>query len=104
MSAGLGGGEELVAGIGGELERPTLDELWEETTMGWTNERSEQLFAGIMDKLETRRRRRKLTLVALTCAGLTVTEMIGLGVVGIGVNGSFAHLWGRVHARSGPST
>jgi hypothetical protein len=101
---GLGGGNETVEGLGGGLERPTLAELWEETTMGWTEERSEQLFAGILDKLETRRRRRRLTVVALTCAGLALTAMVGLGLAGFGVNGSLAHLWGRVHSGAGPAT
>jgi hypothetical protein len=104
VNAGVGGGDEMAAGIGGALERPTLAELWEETTTGWTEERSEQLFAGIIDKLETRRRRRRFALVAITCASLAVTLMVGLGLAGFDVNGSFAHLWGRVHVGSGPST
>ena len=58
MDAAIGGGNEGVGGSGWEPERPSLSEIWEETTVGWTDERAERLFQGIMDKLETRRRRR----------------------------------------------
>ena len=104
MSAEVGGGEERVTGIGGELDRPTLAELWEETTMGWTDDRSEKLFTGIIDRLETRRRRRRLTVVALACASVAVTVMVGLGLAGFGINSSFAHHWGRVQPVSIPAT
>jgi hypothetical protein len=103
VNSGLGGNED-VGGNGWQPQRPTLSEIWEETTVGWTEERSERLFAGIMDKLETRRRRRRLVRVAITCAGLAVTVLVGLGLVGFGVTGPFAHLWSRVHQGWWPTT
>lgn len=101
---GIGGGNEGVGGNGWEPERPSRSEIWEETTVGWTDERAERLFQGIMSKLETRRRRRKAVRMAITCAGLAVTVLIGLGLVGFGVNGPFAHLWARVHHGWWPTT
>jgi hypothetical protein len=93
VSVGLGGGtNEGVAGNGWDRERGTLAQLWEGNTVEWTGSRSEELFAGIMDKLETRRRRRRLMRKVLTYAGLTVTILVGLGLVGYGVNVPFAHL------------
>lgn len=97
MDAGIGGGNEGIGRGGWEPERPSRAEIWEETTVGWTDERAERLFQGIMSKLETRRRRRRAMRLAITCAGLAVTVLIGLGLVGFGVNGPFAHLWTRVH-------
>jgi hypothetical protein len=102
---GIGGGNEgVVGGNGWEPERPSLSEVWAETTVGWTDERAERLFQGIMTKLETRRRRRRAVRLAITCAGLAVTVMVGLGLVGFGVNGPFAHLWTRVHQGWWPAT
>ena len=99
MGAAFGGGTEGVGGMGWEKARPTFGELWQQgRVVQWTEERSELLFAGIMGKLETRRKRRRVTRLAIACAGLAVTVMIGLGLVGFGVNGPFAHLWSRVHA------
>jgi len=98
VSAGLGGGKRRVGGTGWEGTRSVLGELWQAKAIEWTEERSEQLFTGIMTKLETRRRRRRVMRFAITCAGVAVTILVGLGLVGFGVNGPFAHLLSRVHA------
>ena len=98
MDAVLGGGKAGMRRTGWEEARPTFGELWQGNLVQWTEERSEQLFAGIMDKLETRRKRRRTMRVAIACAGVAVTVLVGLGLVGFGVNGPFAHLWSRVHA------
>jgi hypothetical protein len=42
--------------------------------------------------------------LAITCAGLAVTVLVGMGLVGFGVNGPFAHLWTRVHQGWWPTT
>ena len=41
---------------------------------------------------------------SIACAGLAVTILVGLGLVGFGVNGPFANLWSRVHAGWFPTT
>jgi hypothetical protein len=94
----VSGGNRRVGGAGWRQTRSALGELWQCSAVVWTEDRSEQLFAGIMEKLETRRRRRRTMRVAITFAGVAVTILIGLGLVGFGVNGPFAHLWSRVHA------
>jgi hypothetical protein len=94
----VSGGNRRVGGAGWRQARFALGELWQSSAVGWTEDRSEQLFAGIMEKLETRRRRRRTMRFAITFAGVAVTILIGLGLVGFGVNGPFAHLWSRVHA------
>ena len=102
MSAGIGGGKRWV-GQGKEAgwteARAAFSELWQGRAMDWSDNRAEQLFLGVMQKLETRRRRRRTTLrLAITCAGVAVTILIGLGLVGIGGNGPLAHLLSHVHA------
>jgi len=97
VDAAIGGGNEGVGGNGWEPEKPSLSEIWEETTEGWSDERAERLFRGIMAKLETRRRRRRVVRVAITCASLAVTVIVGLGLAGFGGNGALAHLLSRVH-------
>ena len=98
MGAAFGGGNAGVGGGGWEKARSTIGQLWQGNVVQWTEERSEQLFAGIVGKLETRRKRRRTMRVVIACAGLAVTILVGLGLVGFGVNGPFAHLWSRVHA------
>ncbi len=103
MDAGIGGGYEGVGGNGWEPEKPSLSEIWEETTEGWSDERAERLFQGILTKLETRRRRKRLLRVVIT-AGLAVTVMVGLGLAGFGGSGPLAHLLSRVHQGFWPAT
>ena len=101
MDAAIGGGNEGVGGNGWEPEKPSLSEMWEETTEGWSDERAERLFRGIMAKLETRRRRRRVLRVAITCASLAVTVMVGLRLAGFGGDGPLAHLLSHVHQAGG---
>jgi hypothetical protein len=93
-----GGGGNEVGRTGWERERKMLAPLWEGSAVEWTGARSEQLFEGILEKLETRRRRRRVMRMVITCAGLAVTILVGLGLVGFGVNGPFAHFWSRVQS------
>ena len=104
MGTATGGGNEGVGGTGWTRTRSTFGELWQGNAIEWTDERSEQLFTGIMGKLETRRRRRRTMRFAITCAGLAVTILIGLGLVGFGSTGPFAHLWSRVQPGWWPTT
>jgi len=78
--------------------RAAFGELWQGAAIDWSDNRAEQLFLGVMRKLETRRRRRRTMRLAITCAGVGVMILIGLGLVGIGGNGPLAHLLSRVHA------
>lgn len=98
MGAAFGGGNEGVGESDWQKAQPTFGELWRGSLVQWTEERSEQLFTGIMGKLETRRKRRRMARLVIACAGLAVTILVGLGLVGFGVTGPFAHLWSRVHA------
>jgi hypothetical protein len=84
--------------MGWEKARPTFGKLWHGNMVPWTEERSDVLFAGVMGKLETRRKRRRVVRLAIACAGLAVTMMVGLGLLGLRVNGPFAHLWSVVPA------
>jgi hypothetical protein len=104
VDAAIGGGNEGVGGNGWEPEKPSLSEIWEETTEGWSDERAERLFRGIMAKLETRRRRRRVLRVALTCASLAVTVVVGLRLAGFGGDGALAHLLSHVHQGWWPAT
>jgi hypothetical protein len=108
VRAALGGGNEGVGGNGNRHgwrgSRSSLSELWHGDAIYWTEARSEQLFTGIMDKLETRRRRRKVIRLAITFAGAAVTLLISLGLVGFGNDGPFAHLWSRVQTGWWPAT
>jgi hypothetical protein len=93
----VGAGAEGGAGDNGwDRERGTLDQLWKGTSPDWTAARSERLFEGIMGKLEIRRRRRRFMRVALAFAGVAVTIMMGLRLVGFGIDGPLAHLWSHV--------
>jgi hypothetical protein len=98
VGAVFGGDNRRVGGKSWGETRPMFDELWQGSATQWTEARSEQLFAGIMSKLDTRRRRRRTMRLAITCAGVAVTILVGLGLMGIGVNTPFAHLLSRVHA------
>ena len=93
------GGKAEAGETGWDRERATLAQLWEGKSPEWSAARAEQLFAGIMDKLETRRRRRRV-LMAITCAGVAVTLMMGLRLVGFGIDGGnntpLAHLFNHV--------
>jgi len=117
VGVALGAGNEGVGGSargdgcgsrtrknGWEGTRSSFGELWHGNAIEWTEARSEQLFTGIMGKLETRRRRRKVMRLAITFAGAAVTLLIGLGLVGFGTNGPFAHLWSRVQTGWWPTT
>ena len=95
MSVGAGG--NAGAGDSGrDDERGTLDQLWRGTSPDWSAARSERLFEGIMGKLESRRRRRRVMRMVLACAGVAVTLLMGLRLVGFGIDGPLAHLWSHV--------
>jgi hypothetical protein len=96
IHGGLRGGKVEAGEPGWETERGTLSQLWASKSEEWTASRSEQLFEGIMDKLETRRRRRRFMRMAITCAGVAVTLMMGLRLAGFGIDGPLAHLFNHV--------
>jgi hypothetical protein len=88
------GGSEVWGGL--ERHRRIAAAWCEAGPSKWTMLRSDQLIEDILAKVQSRRRRRRIIRIAITLGGVAITVLVGLGLIGFGINGPFAHLWSRV--------
>jgi hypothetical protein len=78
-------------GVVSEGVRPDVvawvERLWAGSDPEWTDLRAEQVFRGTLSKLESRRRRRQVTLAGVRVATVAMMILMGLGLAAFGWSG-----------------